>query len=246
MLDNMKIWFGIAVIILLIILLIIWVRDIHRLEEENSQLQIHILAMEDFYNEIKDKIDATRKYRHDLAKHIQTMEQLVDTYHGNPAFQEKVERMKNEFCQIENRMYADNELIDIICQIKKRECDSRMIQFFTQIDSISALPVSEMDMTGLLQNLLDNGIEACERMKDKREKEILLEIHHLDKGLEISLKNTCDNKIPVDFQTRKKRKEEHGFGIKIIREIVNKANGKIRYSSGEGFLTANVFLPYHV
>ena len=83
-------------------------------------------------------------------------------------------------------------------------------------------------------------------MKDKREKEILLEIHHLDKGLEISLKNTCDNKIPVDFQTRKKRKEEHGFGIKIIREIVNKANGKIRYSSGEGFLTANVFLPYHV
>ena len=64
--------------------------------------------------------------------------------------------------------------------------------------------------------------------------------------MEISLKNTCDNKIPVDFQTRKKRKEEHGFGIKIIREIVNKANGKIRYSSGEGFLTANVFLPYHV
>ena len=207
MLDNMKIWFGIAVIILLIILLIIWVRDIHRLEEENSQLQIHILAMEDFYNEIKDKIDATRKYRHDLAKHIQTMEQLVDTYHGNPAFQENVERMKNEFCQIENRMYADNELIDIICQIKKRECDSRMIQFFTQIDSISALPVSEMDMAGLLQNLLDNGIEACERMKDKREKEILLEIHHLDKGLEISLKNTCDNKIPVDFQTRKKEKK---------------------------------------
>ena len=61
--------------------------------------------------------------------------------------------------------------------------------------------------------------------------------------MEITVKNTCDTRIPIDFRTRKRRKEEHGFGMKIIREIVNKVQGELRYSSGKNSMTAYVFLP---
>ena len=47
------------------------------MEQENRVIQSYMASMEDFYTGIQSRIEATRKYRHDLAKHIQTLEALL-------------------------------------------------------------------------------------------------------------------------------------------------------------------------
>lgn len=47
------------------------------MEQENRVMQSYMTSMEDFYTGIQSRIEATRKYRHDLAKHIQTLEALL-------------------------------------------------------------------------------------------------------------------------------------------------------------------------
>lgn len=242
--DKNKMWLGVFFIIIFVFAVIIWMKDIRRLEEENQQLQMYISAMEDFYLEIKDKIDATRKYRHDLAKHIQTMEQLLLTYQDEHVISERMEELKTEYRQMEKMEFSNHEIINAICQIKNKECQEKNIRFYTEISSISDLPVSEIDMVGLLQNLLDNGIEACGRMDDTKKKSMILEIQNREKSLEICLKNTYDQSVPLNFQTRKKNKEEHGFGVRIIQEIVNMAQGELQYISEGDYLMTYVILPY--
>lgn len=244
--DKIEIWLGIFFVILLFFAVSFWMKNIYRLEEENQQLQMYISAMEDFYQEIKDKIDATRKYRHDLAKHIQMMEQILVTYQGGQDVSESVEKLRTEYHQMEDSEYCNHELINAICQIKEKECKIKKIRFQAEILSISALPISEMDMVGLLQNLLDNAIEACERQNDSEKKEIFLKMKEINSRLEIHLYNTYDKSILLNFQTTKKNREEHGFGVRIIREIVNMAQGELQYISDDDYLIAYVVLPYHI
>ena len=188
--DKIEIWLGIFFVILLFCAVSFWMKNIYRLEEENQQLQMYISAMEDFYQEIKDKIDATRKYRHDLVKHIQMMEQILVTYQDGQDVSESVEKLRTEYHQVEDSEYCNHELINAICQIKEKECKIKKIRFQTEILSIPALPISEMDMVGLLQNLLDNAIEACERQNDSEKKEIFLKMKEINSRLEIHLYNT--------------------------------------------------------
>ena len=244
--DKIEIWLGIFFVILLFFAVSFWMKNIYRLEEENQQVQMYISAMEDFYQEIKDKIDATRKYRHDLVKHIQMMEQILVTYQDGQDVSESVEKLRTEYHQVEDSEYCNHELINAICQIKEKECKIKKIRFQTEILSIPALPISEMDMVGLLQNLLDNAIEACERQNDSEKKEIFLKMKEINSRLEIHLYNTYDKSILLNFQTTKKNREEHGFGVRIIREIVNMDQGELQYISDDDYLIAYVVLPYHI
>ena len=44
---------------------------------ENQMMQSYLVSMESFYHMIQNRIEATRRYRHDLAKHIQTLEVMI-------------------------------------------------------------------------------------------------------------------------------------------------------------------------
>lgn len=107
------------------------------------------------------------------------------------------------------------------------------------------LPLKEMDISGLLQNLLDNAIEASERIKGKNKKEIYLLIMENTEGWILKVSNFCDNPEQINFQTTKRDKKNHGYGIGIICDIVKQYNGTIKYvkSEEEKQVTVHIFFP---
>lgn len=67
----------VCVIVLFVILSLIDIIQIRRLKRENNYIRNYMQSMDELYNEIRNRIEAVRRYRHDLAKHIQTLENLI-------------------------------------------------------------------------------------------------------------------------------------------------------------------------
>lgn len=100
-------------------------------------------------------------------------------------------------------------------------------------------------MSGLVQNLLDNAIEENCRITDLKEREIKWTILQEDFGVKMQIENRCSDIDKIDFETKKTEKELHGWGVKIIKEIVDEAQGTIQYIKEQNNrLKVIVFLPF--
>lgn len=107
------------------------------------------------------------------------------------------------------------------------------------------LNIEKVDLSGLLQNLLDNAIEECCRISEDFERKILWTMNTTEYGVKIRVENTCCNIKNIDFITKKEDKNAHGWGVRIIKEVVQKAGGNINYTKEEGDnICAEVFLPF--
>ena len=110
---------------------------------------------------------------------------------------------------------------------------------------LDKLNIEKVDLSGLLQNLLDNAIEECCRISEDFERKILWTMNTTEYGVKIRVENTCCNIKNIDFITKKEDKNAHGWGVKIIKEVVQKAGGNINYTKEEGNnICAEVFLPF--
>lgn len=91
-----------------------------------------------------------------------------------------------------------------------------------QIDSIV--------LGNILDNLLCNGIEACQNLDGSREIELVIR-SRMD-GLEIYLENSIGESVlerNPQFASHKQEKERHGFGMESICRIVEECEGTYEY-----------------
>lgn len=104
--------------------------------EKKKILEEELSFIEESYENVSCRLDAVRRYHHDLAKHIRILERMSET---------------------------EESVTDSILWLKKQECSEKGIQLKTQIEKFDYGKIQEKDMTTLLYNLLDNAIEAAER-----------------------------------------------------------------------------------
>ncbi len=206
-------------------LVALYMLHMEEIQIENRQKESYIWSMKGLYATLYERIEATRQYRHDLAKHIQTLEVLLSKRENqNEGMLTYIEdlRMRYEFCK--EKQFCADEIINAMLSVKHEECREKKIPFEIEIEDVSYAQMQEIDLVGLIYNLLDNAIEANERISEEK------------KGIHFSMRKDVseiylhlENQIPagkeIDFKTSKLHAEEHGFGTKIIDEIVDKYHG---------------------
>ena len=191
--------------------------------ERNQLIQSYMVTLQGFYQTIQSQIDMTRKFRHDLAKHIQTLEELMGEQNGSE-LREYADSLKQEYRQVENKGESESEVVNAILSMKGRQCREKNIPFCMNIEEKGYALVRDIDMVGLLVNLLDNAIEENEKIEEEQ-RGIWLDMKEKEQGevwLQIKNKIRLDKKI--DFQTEKKG--EHGIGRGIIEYLVKQYQGE--------------------
>ena len=104
------------------------------------------------------------------------------------------------------------------------------------------LTITSIDCCVLLGNLIDNAIEACEKVSDK--KYIRLYIGLYKKQLYISITNATNEvvrKFDEEYITTKRG--NHGHGLKRINKVVEKYNGYINRKNEPGVFVTEIMLP---
>ena len=149
--------------------------------------------------------------------------------------------------QLDNVKFATvtgNKILDSMLWHKSTLCRELSVVMEMEWNLPEDVGIEDMDMIGLVGNLLDNAIEACSRVK-YRERLIQVKSNQHANIMSIRVRNTkneFEEPVKNQFRTIKSDTENHGIGMKIIRGIVDKYDGTIQYYDEKTELTIIVNL----
>ena len=111
------------------------------------------------------------------------------------------------------------------------------------VTPLSSLTMEEREICSLFGDLLDNALEACEKVTDKERKKISIKIEQHMQMLFLEIKNGTD-KLPAKsghtFLTSKQDKSLHGYGLKSVERIVTRYDGDLAYEMEDGMFVVSI------
>ena len=139
-----------------------------------------------------------------------------------------------------------NIVLDSVVSSKLWLAQSRDIDVSLQAVYPENHPINDNDLCAIIGNLLDNAIEACDRITDAAStKFISLTILVKGKNLVVSLSNSFNNEIKREGERYLTLKEGrfHGMGIAHVDSIVSKYQGHVIRENNHGVFETHIMLP---
>ena len=120
-----------------------------------------------------------------------------------------------------------NPIIDAILNQKGYAAREQDIDLHFEINDLSEVAIPSVDLTVVMSNLLDNAIEACEKLEKQQRRMTVKAIYNKSDNpptLFFSVKNASKPvKIFGDhILTTKPEPELHGFGLPNVMDILHK------------------------
>ncbi len=211
---------------------------------QNQVYKLEKQYLHDYIESINFRQEITSKLRHDFSDNFT----IVHTLLKDQKTQEAIVHIENnlqEIARSDSFVNTNNYVVNAIINSKLSKAKSLGVEVSClSINNFSW--ISDMDLSRLLGNLLENGTCACELAIESNKKSSLhIKIIEDDYKYIFSVKNTIHSSVLKDnpsLATTKSDKNNHGYGIKIIKEIAEKYNGQVDFYEQDDFFYCNVML----
>ncbi|MBQ8803953.1 MAG: sensor histidine kinase [Tyzzerella sp.] len=191
------------------------------LERQNRYLDIEKLE----YQALHDRMEETRRARHDLRHHILTMSDYLETkeYDRLKAYLDSYQKSMPDN---QSYLFCQNRSVNRLLLFFATQARDNNIDFQVKLSIPEELNIPESDISVILGNLLENALEACvEQQKGKRK--IIISGKGDKNSLVFTIDNTCENGIKKtrngEFLTTKPNGS--GIGLQSVKHIVGRYNG---------------------
>lgn len=221
------------------ILIIFAIDYIEKVQEENLKYEKTLMQNQIDYNRIqqlKEEKTAISKIRHDFTGIISTAAGFIEL--GN--YEKALSILTNAGSDVfgSNEKFCHNELINIILQLKKNAARQADTELSFDITESSKLNIDDYDTCRLLNNLIDNSINAAQYTKVKKSFVSIV----IDQE-KVVLRT--ENKFDSTAKRPKRDESKHGFGTKIIKDIAKKYGGKYSVEiNGDNYITVTTLKNY--
>ncbi len=215
---------GFFVLNILCVFIILSLNKSNRIAEEYKLKEQQLKHNIQYAESVRSQYREIRKMRHDMKQHLATVGalQMEGKY---DAAQEYISNISNDLERIEMLIDVGNDFINAILNSKLSIAKSKGIEVICSSSSrISG--INEYDLCNLIGNMLDNAIEAAEKVTENS----VIEVSILSDKFKVMIKvsNSIAKSVLSVNSALKTTKEEsslHGFGITSIRSIAEKYNG---------------------
>ena len=213
--------------------------DKRTLEYQSDLLEKHCQEVQNMYRQ-------TRGWRHDYHNHIQTMKAhlAMGRLTELDAYLNELDR---DLTSVDTVIKTGNVMIDAILNSKISLARQRDIA----VDAKAIVPkelntaISEVDLSLIIGNLMDNAMEACMRIAEPDRRFIRVYIDILKGQLYIYVMNAMEGevkRIGRVYETLKDSRH-HGFGLMRIDKVVDRYHGYLERENEEGVFATEVLLP---
>ena len=204
-------------------------------EQESALLRKQIELQKENYVALEGNYRIQRKAAHEFERHIQVLNELLMRNEIMTA-QEYVGQLQKDRNLHMFSISTGHPAIDVILNQKYQTARAQGIKMQIQINELSSIKIHTDVLVVLLSNLLDNAIEACQKISSHSHREILCTILH-EGSLYICVRNTS---MPVKIEngqiaTDKKRSNEHGYGMPAIRYVLNQLGAEYIFEYNDGW-----------
>lgn len=210
-----------------------------------EQLELHIREIEQLYTGI-------RRMKHDMKNYLFDIRNLLDT--RGICVEEDEEGLGAYFSgigktleQLDFRFHTGNPITDVIVNGKYQQARQMGIEFSCSFSFPKEYGISAFDIGVILNNALDNALEACGNLQKRKPEEplfIQIETYCRNNMYFIEIANRFDGILRYEetkgeLLTRKDNAFEHGLGFQNLSLCAEKYLGKAayRYSTDTFYLT---------
>lgn len=193
--------------------------------------------------EVQNIYKTMRGWRHDYHNHMQkikahlALNQLQEVH-------EYLDQLEEDLDAIDIAIKTGNVSVDAILSSKLSVAGGKKISINCKAKVPERLTVSDIDLCVILGNLIDNGVESCEKMKETEKKFIRVYIGIFKEQLYISVTNSTNEVIRrLDKEFISNKRGNHGHGLKRIDNIVGKYDGFINRKNEPGAFATEIMLP---
>lgn len=202
-------------------------RQKHFVEEQQVKaMKKRLEEAENFYGSI-------RKVRHEMKNHMANIKGLAGAGEYGE-IEDYIRRMDETMQELEYKYVTGNVVTDVIINDKCRRAEKAGIRFDADFRYGGEIPIFDMGI--ILNNLLDNAIEACEKLEPGKGF-INLSLKRKKQFLILYVENSFDGTVPVSkgslLPSTTKQSilpgiiTEHGIGLENVRDIAERYFGGV-------------------
>ena len=200
--------------------------------KENDKRIKDILEQQKRYCElIDDQNIETRSFRHDMNAHMNSISYLIER-RMYKELDNYIKELTKSYSAIPKRVDVGNYIADAIVQETVYEAKKINADFEYRGRMTEAMKDREYDICIILSNLLNNAIEAVEKLSDDSPKNIRLDIRNYNNKTIIIDRNK-DIVNNVSLITTKADVRDHGFGLYNVKKSVKALKGDMKISHRE-------------
>ncbi len=212
-------------------------------QEKSSQYHAQVMA----YKMLEEQYSRQERLRHDLKNHLIALSGLLENREW-----EKMRGYLSRMC--ENGSLEDDEemtgssAVDALLYRKRKETKEKKIRWECEVHIPGECGINEFDLCVLFGNILDNAVEACDRMMVHRKHDadcfIRVQAKKVKKFFLLEVRNSADKAEQYKAgHSNKGNAKEHGIGLLNVRDVVQRYHGVMNVESQDGAFTISLLLP---
>lgn len=216
-------------------------------QEREKQLMVENLSLQNYRDMLRlnqQNLEDIRRLRHDIKNHLSCVEGLLRQGCVSEATA-YFARLEESAIQPLAFIDCGNPCLSAILNLEASKARSYGIALDHRVLVEPQLPIEDDALCALLTNLIDNALEAIVRQQVENGA-VEVGINQRDGQLYISVRNTVALGIGEDallsLRTTKKDQRLHGYGHKIVNNIVEHYSGMLNRSLRDGLYTVDIVL----
>lgn len=204
------------------------------MEHQNEQAARHLEEVRGIHTEM-------RGYKHDFHLHLQTLKTQLEAGEVRRALA-YMEELDQKLMTVDTLLKTGNVSLDAILSAKLAQAKQDKIAVSVKACVPEGLLLSDVELSIVLGNLLDNAIEGCRAATGQRFIRVYLAVK--GKMLYFSMLNAAgprQQKVESLFLSRKAGL--HGFGLRRAKAILEAHGGWCKFNSEDGAFTSEFLVP---
>lgn len=212
-------------------------QKLHEKEVLEQQVKIYSNQLE----VIEQTQTKVHSLRHDMRNHIQELRRLTVRNEEQETMR-YLDKMENSMTNEKEYVYSGNREIDGILNYMLEKANNALQKVEIEIRNLRNLDEYSFELAVILGNLLDNAIEAAAQT---REKFLRFQMEEEKGVLYIQVANRyCGELLEKEGRllSTKTDGKKHGFGLKNVKDIVEKNHGMIDIRYDDELFVVDVVL----
>lgn len=188
--------------------------------------------------------EALSQWKHDYQGQLRLISALIEdeNYFELKQFIHGVDTALKDTTSL---IFSGNRILDTVISLRMMDAKRHEIPFETKLYLPEQIPLQELAISSLIGNILDNAMEACQKVSPAPSK-IYFEMKPWKQMLYIHCSNTSDGIYEwgeTETLLSTKKMKGHGIGMRRIREIVEEAGGTCQFSPQKNQFSVSIMIP---
>ena len=235
--------FGMAVLCVCIVYFAVW-----RLEKE-EELRLMQLSGErvrnqmEMYRGMQKSYEQQRRLLHDYKNQLQSIQGMLERG-GTEEALHYLSGLTGNLKRSVDLINTNHMVVNVVLNQKYQDALEKNIMMTMSVNNLSELAIGEEEIVTLLVNLLDNAIEACEKLTENRVIQFKMTLE--EEMLVLSVRNPVKEPVRINDGrplTAKRDQDRHGIGLLNVDAVIRKYDGTSVIKCEDGWFYFAAMIP---